>query len=123
MVASVNIQFHQQRFYGSVFLPAFGIVRCIAFKFRRRIFLKTSKNENKMALPSALFPNSGKDLGAREVVQKTIPPPTAFQNLLVLETFSYHEVETGLGCEKVGEMLNFVSWGLFPADGEIKLQL
>lgn len=75
-----------------------------------------------MALPSPLFPNSRKDLGAREVVQKTLLPPTAFQNL-VLETFSYHEAETVSGSEKVGEMLNFVSWGLFPADGEIKLQI
>lgn len=67
VVASVHTYSHQQRMrsYESVSLPAFGIARCIAFIFRKRRFLKQTKNKNKTALPS-LPRNSKKDSGHRK---------------------------------------------------------
>lgn len=67
-------------------LPVFGTADAILLSYLgEECFSKQEQNQNCFAL---LSPKFWEWFGAREVVYKTIPSPTAFQNLLVLETLS-----------------------------------
>ena len=92
-----------------------------------RFYTQEKKNvcktnqEQKQNFLALLFPKLQERFRAQVLIHKTIPPPAAFQNLLALETLFQQWIGNSAGVREVGNLQNFVSWGLFPADGEIIL--
>jgi len=84
------------------------------------MFVKQTENRNKTSSPS-FSPKLQERFRPQVVIHKTIPPPAAFQTLLALETLFQQWIGNSAGVWEVGNLQNCVSWGLFPADGEIIL--